>query len=164
MAVRASFFILCLFFNYSILSAQERYLLINKPGFKHDVTYYEGDPIQFCMKGEHLVRHDKIIGFTDSTIVFDSYSVKPGELKFVRIERKGGLVNPSNGIKLILAGVALIGADYLNYSIIRGFSYHADKGMYIISGALITAGLLLTPTKYHKFRASWKNRFQIMND
>ncbi len=164
MAVRACFFILILFQTFQSLSAQERYLLLNKPGVKHDITYHKGDPIQFCMKKEHFVRHDEITGFTDTTIVFDSYSINPKDLKFIRMERKGGIISSSSGIRLILAGLILFGADYLNYTLIRGHAYRPDKSLDIISGSLIFTGLLLAPTKYHKFRPSWKHRIEIMTD
>ncbi|HLF34208.1 MAG TPA: hypothetical protein VI583_08220 [Cyclobacteriaceae bacterium] len=150
-------------FIYSNLvsTAQELCLRLDRPGFRRDITYFKGDEIVFRMKWESFNRHDKIIGFSDSSILFYSYDVPVKDIAFVRTEHNNGLLSPSNGPKLILAGFALPVIDILNYSALQGNNFQADEGLLIVSGSLIAAGLFWTSLRYHQFRPGNTRKIRI---
>ena len=146
-----------------VLRAQRPYLQLNHKGFKRDIEYFAGDNIVFRMKDEKFNRHDKIKGFTDSSIVFESYQVLLRDLKYVRYEVTHGFLSPSNGPKLIIAGFLLTAADYINYSLIRGNTYKPDKELYIVAGSMIVAGGVLMTMRYRNFRPG-VNRKIVVKD
>ncbi len=113
------------------------------------------------MKDEKFNRTDKITGFTDTTIVFDSYSILLKKIRFIRLERTNGFLGYANGPRLIMAGLLLAFVDFANYTLIRGQAYHPNKGILIVSGSLVTAGLILTSTRYHKFRPGRLRTFLV---
>ena len=154
------FFFIIMFLPAAV-RAQQPYLQLDRKGFGRDVNYYAGDNIVFRMKDENFNRHDKIEGFTDSSIVFETYRVLIRDLKYVRYEVTGGLLSPSNGPKLILAGLVLMGADYLNYTLIHGNTYKPDKELFIVSGIMVVAGSVLMSLRFHKFRPSANRKITV---
>jgi hypothetical protein len=149
------------FFQCIFLMAQERYLLLDKPGKKKDIAFYPSAKITFRMKWEKFDRHDKIVALTDTTVVFDSYEVEVKDIAYVRTVRSNGFFSPSNGPKLVIAGLMLPLIDYLNYTIIQGNPYVINKGVMIVSGSLITAGLVLISLRHNKFHPGGNRKIII---
>ena len=148
-------------FSYLVVRAQGSYLHLDRPGFKNDLAYYNGDEITFRMKWEKSDRHDKILGFTDSTILFNSYEVDIHDLSYVKTENTSGFLSPSNGPKLIIAGLALPLVDMLNYSVVQGNEYRPDHGVFLVSGALVATGLFWTSLRFQKFRPGKSRKIMI---
>lgn len=144
-----------------VVHAQQRYLQLNRSGHNRGIDYFAGDNIVFRMKEERFNRHDKITGFTDSSIVFESYQVLIRDLNYIRYEVTGGFLSPSNGPKLIIAGLLLTGADYLNYTLIHGNAYKPDKELFIVAGAMVVAGGVLMSLRYRKFRPSGNHKIIV---
>lgn len=147
--------------SWAAINAQERYLLLDKPGFRRDRIFYTGDPVTFRMSGEKFDRHDQITGFNDSSIVFNSYQVVIRDLDYVKFNRDRGFMNPFKGAMFIIPGLALPLADFLNYSVVEGNRYHPDQSILIVSGSLVTGGLVWYSFRHGKFRSGSLRKFVI---
>jgi hypothetical protein len=162
MNCRVFLYLALFFYSYLDSSAQELCLRLDRPGSRRDITYFKGEEIVFRMSWENFNRHDKITGFSDSSILFNSYDVSVSDIAFVRTEHFNGLLSPSNGPKLILAGLALPVIDFLNNSALEGNNFQADEGLLIVSGSLIATGLFWTSLRYHKFRPGKIRKIRIV--
>jgi hypothetical protein len=161
MITRMILLLISLIFPGILLTAQERYLVLDRPGKKKDISYFPSDKIIFRMKWEKFNRHDKIVDFTDSTIIFDSYEVVVKDIDFVRTTRSNGFFSPSNGPKLIIAGLALPLVDYINYKVVEGNDYVPNQAVMIVSGCLISVGAIWTSLRFNKFRTEGNRKIII---
>jgi len=156
------FFVFYLFF-LQILSAQESKLLIlDKIGSRYRITYSIGDEIRLKLIGENFEIRDEITDITDSLIRLSSYWIPLGSIEYVKTRHTRGLLSPSNGPKLIIAGLALFTFDLLNQTLVQGDSYEADRGVIIASASLIGVGGLLMAFKYRKFKPGNRKRIRTL--
>jgi len=51
--------------------------------------------------------------------------------------------------------------DFLNYKIVEGNKFEFNKGILVVSGSLITGGLLWTSLRFDKFRTDGNRKIRI---
>jgi len=149
---------------YSLLAGdvygQDKYLVLEKLGTKRRVVFYPGDEVIFKMKGSDLEITDVITDLQDSLILFVNSYVKPAEIDYIKLEHTKGFMSPSNGPKLIIAGVVLFLIDQLNYSVIQGNDFRLDKEIGYASLIMVVGGSIWTSFRYTKFRNKRNRRIR----
>jgi len=142
--------------------SQDKYLVLEKLGRKKRIVLYPGDEITYKIKNSDLEISDAITDFHDSLVLLTNSYVKPKEIDYVRIEHAEGFLSPSNGPKLIIAGVSLFFIDQLNYSIIQGNDFRLDKDILKTSLILVMGGAIWKSFRYTKFRNRGNRRIRIV--
>jgi len=162
---RVFVFVICLFSFHSLLGQASKLLILDKVGSKHRITYQIGDPIILRLKGEGFDIRDEITDISDSTIFLSSFSVHVNSIFYVKTKHTRGFLSPSNGPKLIIAGVTLFAIDILNQTVVQNNSYEFSNGVAIASVSLVGLGGLLVSFKYRKFKAGKRKRIRtfVMN-
>jgi len=166
MFTRGIFIIIIFLFSFQTIFGQaSKLLILDKIGSKHRITYQIGDPIILRLKGEDFDIRDEISDISDSTITFSSYSVHVNSIYYVKTKHTRGFLSPSNGPKLIIAGVTLFAIDILNQTVVQNNSYEFSNGVAIASVSLVGLGGLLMSFKYRKFKAGKRKRIRtfVMN-
>lgn len=145
-----------LIFIFNSCPGQE--LLFQKNRIRHAI-YKKGDVITFRIRSEKFKITDEIRGFTDSLIVFKDYSINPKEITrlYFDIKTRGWFILRTKYSRLLLiagAGYGLL--DLLN-------SGEANRTTLLISGSLITAGILSKLLIPNYFRIEGKKKLVIVN-
>jgi len=153
-------FIICLFPFQTLFGQASKLLILDKIGSKHRITYQIGDPITLRLKGEDFDIREEISDISDSTITFSSFSVHVNSIYYVKTTHTRGFLSPSNGPKLIIAGVTLFAIDILNQTVVQNNSYEFSNGVAIASVSLVGLGGLLMTFKYRKFKAGKRKRIR----
>ena len=153
-------FVIWLFSFQTLFGQASKLLILDKIGSKHRITYQIGDPITLRLKGEGFDIHEKISDISDSTVTFSSFSVPVNSIYYVKTKHTRGFLSPSNGPKLIIAGVTLFLIDILNQTVVQNNSYEFSNGVAIASVSLVGVGGLLVSFKYRKFKAGKRKRIR----
>lgn len=157
------FYIIILSLQCSIDAfGQDKFLVLEKPGRKKRIKFYPGDELTFKLKNSDLQITGTILDLYDSLILFADSYVKPEEIDYVKLERVEGFLSPSNGPKLVIAGVALFIIDQLNYSLLQGNKIRFDKEIACTSLAMITGGITWTSLRFTRFRNKGNRRIRIV--
>ena len=137
-------------------------LILEKLGTKKRAVYMPGDGITLKLKEDKRRFSGTITALYDSTIVIDeNIYVGISDIHYVRTEHTRGFLSPSNGPKLIIAGVALFLIDQLNHTLIQGNDFRVPTEIAIASGALIVTGAVWTSFRYRKFKPGKNRRIRI---
>lgn len=155
---------LLLFFMLMLYHAGQgqemKLLILEKIGSRHRITYTVGDQIILRMKGEDFEIRDRITDISDSVLFLSDFFIPVSRIHYVKTVHAKGLLSPSNGPKLMIAGVALFAIDVFNQMVIQGDSYRLSNGVVIASASLIGAGGLLMAFKYRKFKPGKNKRIR----
>jgi hypothetical protein len=142
--------------------SQDKYLVLEKLGRKKRTVFYPGDEITYKMKNSDLQITDVITDLHDSLILFSNSYVKPGEIDYVKLEHTEGFLSPSNGPKMIIAGVALFVIDQLNNSVLQGNEFRLDEDITKVSLILVVGGTIWRSFRYSRFRNKKNRRIRIV--
>ena len=163
MYIRGLVIFCMLSFIYRAAHAQEyKALILEKVGSKHRITYHIGDPIILKLKGEDFEIRDEIKDISDSVLFLQDFFIPIQRIDYVKTKHTRGFLSPSNGPKIMIAGVALFAFDFLNQTLIQDKTYHINKGVAIVSASMVGFGGLLVSFKYRKFRASKNRRIRTL--
>ena len=152
----------CYLLSVSEVYGQDKYLVLEKLGRKKRVVFYPGDEITYKMINSDLRITDVIADLHDSLILFSNSYVKPGEIEYIRLEHIEGFLSPSNGPKLIIAGVALFIIDQLNNSVIQGNEFRLDEDITKISMIMVVGGVIWRSFRYSRFKNKNNRRIRIV--
>lgn len=137
-------------------------LVLERLGRKKRIIYQLGDEIILKLKnGTHEFK-GTITEFFDSTLVIENIYVPLKEIQYIKTVHTHGFFSPSNGPKLIVAGVALLLIDQLNHTVIQGNDFRIPKEIAIASGTLVAVGIFWTTLKYRKFKPGKNRRIRIV--
>ena len=139
-------------------------LILEKLGRKHRIIYQLGDEIILKQKNDPNEFRGIITEFYHSTLVVENIYVPLDAIQYVKTVHTSGFLSPSNGPKLIIAGVALFLIDQLNHTVIQGNDFRVPKGIAIASGTLVAVGVFWTSLKYRKFKPGKNKRIRIVLD
>jgi len=133
-------------------------LLFHKNRYRQ-ATYKEGDRISFRLKNDKSKITGQIIGFEDSLIVFHGFKINPDQISHLYVDSKTKIwyVMRYKYEKIFL--IAGIGYSFLEL-VNEG---EVDKETLIISGSLITAGLLAKWLISDKIRIKGRRRLLIID-
>lgn len=161
MLIRGILIFFIYLFPFQALYGQgSKLLILDKIGSKHRITYQVGDPIILRLKGEDYEIRDVISDISDSTISLTSFSVHVNSIYYIKTKHTKGFLSPSNGPKLIIAGVTLFAIDILNQTVVQDGSYEFSTGITIASASLVGLGGLLMTFKYRKFKPGKRKRIR----
>jgi hypothetical protein len=134
-----------------------RYLLLTRLGKKGSIEFRDGDHLRYKLKGDDQFHRSLILGFSDSTIIFNSYQVPLRDIEVIDIRKEsfGGFQWAQLGFLGIISGGLFLVIDSIN----NDFSPQTG----IISGSLVGSGVLLTQLKKRRFRPGKKNKMEIIN-
>jgi hypothetical protein len=153
-------FFICFFPFQALFGQGSKLLILDKIGSKHRITYQVGDPIILRLKGEDYEIRDVISDISDSIISLASFTVHVNSIYYVKTKHTKGFLSPSNGPKLIIAGVTLFAIDILNQTVVQDGSYEFSTGVTIASASLVGLGGLLMTFKYRKFKPGKRKRIR----
>lgn len=163
MLARGIFIFIIFLYSFQTLFGQtSKLLILDKIGSRHRITYQIGDPIVLRLKGEDFDIREEISDISDSTITFSTFSVPVNSIYYVKTKHSRGFLSPSNGPKLIIAGVALFAIDILNQTVVQNNSYEFSEGIAIASASLVGLGGLLISFKYRKFKPGKRKRIRTL--
>jgi hypothetical protein len=161
MFIRGFFIFYVFIFAYRSAVGQEaKFLILEKVGSKHRITYTIGDRIIMKLKGEDFEIRDEISDIEDSILFLSDFFIHVSNIEYVKTVHTRGFLSPSNGPKLMIAGGALIVFDLLNQTLILNESYQLTKGVAITSASLVGFGGLLMSFKYRKFKPGKNKRIR----
>ena len=150
------FLLIAFFLSCSNVIAQS-YLLLYKKGTSRRFKFEVSDELTFKKAGQKKFITAKIIGFTDSTIVFDGFELRPGQIDIIK-PAEGDLAEEI-GRKLPLAGLGFIIIDYFQGENTNSF----NKSSLIIGATLAGAGVLIGSLNKKKYIINLKWKLLIMN-
>lgn len=133
-------------------------LVLDKPGKRNRIEYEIGDQIILKQKYDKEEFKGTITNLYDSILVLGDVFIKLEEVDYIKTEHTGGFLSPSNGPKLIIAGVGLLLIDQLNNTWRPNNDFAIPKGVVITSGCLVGFGIFWTTLRYRKFHPG-KNRW-----
>jgi hypothetical protein len=160
--LKIGFFLLLSFLQLTSLAQITDRLVLEKLGRKNRIIYQTGDEIILKLKSDRNEFKGKIKELYDSIIVVDEIYFLIDDIEHVRTVHTKGFLSPSNGPKLIIAGVSLFLIDQLNHTVIQGNDFRIPKEITIASVALVGAGIFWTSLKYRKFKPGKNRRIRIV--
>lgn len=127
--------------SISVAQAQTHQLVV----LKRDrilARFYEGDMMRFAIYPEKKFRYDRIVAFTDTTIITTQDTILYYTLSKIDLRNKldGGLNLKVIGTTLITAGIILPLGDWINVDLIQNDDYSFDRGIGTTSAVLIGTG------------------------
>jgi hypothetical protein len=146
--------------SLSISGQELKILILEKVGSKHRITYGIGDRIILKLKGEDYDLKEEIVDMTDSLLIFRDFSISINSIQYVKTVHTKGFLSPSNGPKIMIAGVLLFLADIVNQTLVQDDSYEFSSGVAIASVSMIGFGGLLMRFKYRKFKPGKNKRIR----
>ena len=102
---------------------------------------------------------DMITGFYSDGIEFRGIRVPLNSIDRVKVEFSHGFFSPSNGKKMILAGIGLFVIDQLNYTLIQGNEASISQPVAITAAALVGFGTFWMAIRHRNIR---KNRLMVI--
>lgn len=127
---------------------------------KNKIVYYKmGDVITFQLKNDKQKITDQIRGFTDSLIVFHYYSINPAEISHMYVDSKTKVwffMRFKYEKLFLIAGAGYLLLDLANTG-------ELTKETLVVSGTLITAGLLAKFLISKKIKIKGKKMLRILN-
>ena len=158
---KAVIFLCCFSLSFIVHAQETEMLILEKLGTKKRTVYRVGEEIILKRKGDSKEFRGTILEFYDSTFVVEDVYVDLSDIQYIKTVHTEGFLSPSNGPKLIVAGVALLLIDQLNHTVIQGNDFRIPQEIAIASGALIVAGVFWTSLKYRKFKPGNNRRIRI---
>jgi hypothetical protein len=137
-------------------------LILEKLGRKNRIVYQLGDAIILKLKNDPNEFNGIITEFYDSVMVVEDIYVHLEDIQYVKTRHTNGFLSPSNGPKLIVAGVTLFLIDQLNHTVIQGNDFRIPKEIAIASATLVAVGIFWTTLKYRKFKPGKNKRIRIV--
>lgn len=137
-------------------------LVLEKLGKKHRIVYQIGDEIILKLKSDPSEFRGTLFDLYDSIIVIEDIYLRIDEIDYVKTVHTKGFLSPSNGPKLIVAGVSLFLIDQLNHTVIQGNEFEVPREIAIASATMVGAGIIWTTFKYRKFRPGKNRRIRII--
>lgn len=137
-------------------------LILEKLGKRNRTIYQLGDEIILKLNNDPNEFRGSITAFYDSTVVIEDVFVRLNDIKYVKTVHTHGFLSPSNGPKLIVAGISLFLIDQLNHTVIQGNDFRIPKEIAIASGTLVAFGIFWTSLKYRKFKPGRNKRIRIV--
>ncbi|MEM9390121.1 MAG: hypothetical protein AAGA02_06580 [Bacteroidota bacterium] len=133
-------------------TASAQYYLQLKKRNKVIHTYSAGDRIRFKLQGDDFYTDQMITGVTDSTIRFRLSDVAIRDIKVVKL-----LKRDSYGLDLVsgaavTAGIFFLAIDQVNQLFVQDEGLGPSSETLIISGSLVSAGLIIWLLKKKRFR------------
>jgi len=123
---------------------------------------YNGDHLEYKLKGQHSYRRNKIVNLQDSFIVFSNDSViKLNQLKAIKIDKNNFVV------KLFQRAFIVFGAGFFflntTNNIINEREPVVDANSALIGGGLIISGILIKQLNIKRVRINEKNHLKILD-
>jgi hypothetical protein len=143
--------LLCLLLLVCVNSfAQNKYLVLDKPGTVKRIRYRVGDEIAIKLKGENHTYRDIITAVGDSELVLMDTKVPVREVRAIVVENRNGLVYSASRM-LPLAGLIYFLAATLN-PVLQGQDLELNRSGVIVGSAFIVSSIpfrLLRKRTYH---------------
>jgi len=158
----SGFFLLFIFLHLTSLGQVSDRLILEKLGKKNRIIYQLGDEIILKIKAQPNEFRGTIRDLFDSVIVIEDIYLLIGEIEYVKTVHTKGFLSPSNGPKLIVAGVSLFLIDQLNHTIIQGNDFRIPEEIAIVSASLVGVGIFWTSLKFRKFKPGKNRRIRIV--
>jgi hypothetical protein len=138
--------------------------LILKRGKKaYSPEFNVGEEIRIKLVNERKHRKMKITGFYSDAIDFYGTKIKLTDIESVQVEFTHGFFSPSNGKKLVIAGLAYFMVDQFNNSIVQGNEARISEQVVITSTALVAFGSLWMMLRNKTIKLGRKNRLMIID-
>ncbi|MBT8196281.1 MAG: hypothetical protein HKO56_05680 [Bacteroidia bacterium] len=154
----------CLFFFSAISYCQTHaYLVVEKPGTSNRQLYKTGDDISLKLKSESVYLTGTIELLLDSSMVVEGHAIRLSEIAKIKHRRTGELMPKVVGLsyKLPIAGVLLMLFEGASAEM-QGESPLVEENTMVISGALISGGLLLGTVRNKNMHLGKKYRARIV--
>jgi len=155
------YFLLYFTLHLTVYSQVTDQLILEKLGRKKRITYQIGDGIILKLINDQYEFSGIITDIFGNTIVIEDIYVNIQEIKYIKTVHTKGFLSPSNGPKIIIAGVGLFLIDQLNNSVIRGNDFRISEDIAITSAAMVGFGIFWTSLKYRKFKPGRNRRIRI---
>jgi len=163
MVVRRFLLLFLILLGSQFLAGQpSKLLILEKVGSKHRITYGIGDRIILRLQGEDYEIRDEITDISDSLLYFRDFFIPIKSIHYVKTVHTKGFLSPSNGPKIMIAGVILFLADIVNQTLIQDNTYKINTGVTIASASMIGFGGLLMSFKYRKFKPGKNKRIRTL--
>lgn len=158
--------VIVLFFANTLLCAGQNFIhakgqsfLYFKKNGHREAVYAVGDKLTFELKATKAKVIDRIIGFEDSLLVFQSYKLNPSQISALYVDEK-------TKIWFIFRykyekAFFLAGSLFLPISIIN--TGRVEPKALVVSGALLGAGLLAKWLVSNKLRIKGKRKLLVIS-
>lgn len=151
-----------LLFNLNCFSQKVLEIYFTSFGKIKKFEVYNGDHLEYKLKGQHGYRRDKVVNLQDSFIVFSNDTmIKLNQLKAIRIQKNNTLVKTFQRAFIILGG----GFFFLNTTnnIINERSPVIDVNGALIGGGLIITGILVKQLNIKRVRLKESKHLKILD-
>jgi hypothetical protein len=145
------FFLLLFLFTAS--ATAQKFIALDKSGKVKRLHFYVNDKINIRLKDENFFRSGYIDSIEDTSFFFDSRNIPLSGIDAVLVyKNKNGhaLVKDASN-KLPAAGIVLLLLTGINSLISKTYPI-IPPTVYIISGSMIAAGLLMHPLTYRVYQ------------
>ncbi|MGE0771150.1 MAG: hypothetical protein AB7K37_05520 [Cyclobacteriaceae bacterium] len=138
------------------LQAQS-YLLFMK-NRHHEVLYEKGDVISFRLKGDKQKITGEIEGFEEHMIVFRYFKVAPSEISHLYLDDTNKVLwfmKYKYQRVFLISGIGYLLLDTINHG-------EPDSNTFLVSGALVSAGLLCKWMFGYRIPIKGKRKLQVI--
>jgi len=147
----------------SSISSECQQLILKRGKKSYTPEFHVGDEIRLKLQGDRQYRIMEITGFYSDAIDFYGTKVMLKDIQSVQVEFSHGLFSPSNGKKLVIAGLAYFFIDQFNNSIVQGNEARISEPVAITSAALIGFGSLWMMLRHKSIKLGGKNRLMVID-
>jgi hypothetical protein len=144
----------------SLPAISQKYLLLSKATGRLRYEIFPGQPLRYKLQDDKSYQQDIIRGLGKDEIYFTIDTVNINDIRTVDVSK----LNPSRGISLnrwgtafITSGVLLVFFDGFHDTVMLEENIEIDDSIWIASGSLVGAGILMKILKRRKFRVDRKN-------
>ena len=152
--------VILLLFLIAPCSAQS--LIIKRGKKDFTPTYNIGDKITFKRNGEKGYLTDQITGFYEDGFQFRGIKINLDEVERVKVVFSHGFFSPSNGKKVIIAGLGLFLIDQVNHTVVQGNEARISQNVTITAAALVAFGTFWMSLRHRNIKMGGKNRMHII--
>lgn len=140
--------------------AQDQLVVIRK---QNVVKRFEtGDLLRYSLSDRKHFRMERIIEFTDTTIITTNDTVPYYKVMLVDIGPQHKITIREIGFNAMAAGILLPLADMINVSVVQDEKYEFSSGVGLTSATLITAGVLMYILDTPYFKLGHRNKMKIV--
>ncbi len=161
MYLKIIYFLLCITVHLTTYCQVTDQLILEKLGKKKRIIYQIGDGIILKLINEKHEFSGIITDLFENTVVIEDIYVNIHDIKYIKTVHTKGFLSPSNGPKIIFAGIGLFLIDQLNHSVVQGNDFRIDEDIAIVSAAMVGFGIFWTSLKYRKFKPGKNRRIRI---
>ncbi len=136
-------------------------LILEKLGRKKRIVYQVEDRIILRLKGDKEEFSGLITGLYTNGLVVEDIYVLLKDIDYIKTVHTAGFLSPSNGPKMIIAGIGLLLVDQLNHSVMQGQAFRVPGDIAVASGIMVGSGIFWTSLKFRKFRPGRNRRIRI---